>query len=217
MTIFQTRACNPFLTTTYMSSVIVITNRRLCADDFLERIKDIACARPQAIILREKDLSEGEYKVLAEKVIKICSEYKTDCILHTFVGVAKSLGVKNIHLPLGILKTLSKEDREYFAVLGVSCHSVTEAKEAQSLGATYITASHVFETDCKRGLPARGLNFLKEVTESVDIPVYGLGGITHKNAKEVFGCGAEGVCVMSGAMVEKNAHEYIARFEEEKR
>lgn len=199
-----------------MSSVIVITNRKLCRKDFLLQIERIASAHPQAIVLREKDLSEGEYYELSKKVIKICSEHKTQCILHTFVDAAKALGVKSIHLPLWKLRTLSKEEREYFSVLGASCHSVAEAEEAQRLGATYITAGHVFETDCKKGLPARGLKFLKEVAKSVDIPVYAIGGITKENTKEVLSCGAVGVCVMSGAMNAENAEEYIAQFEERK-
>ena len=49
--------------------------------------------------------------------------------------------------------------------IGVSIHSAEEAKEAVSLGASYLTAGHIFTTDCKKGVPARGLEFLKEVCE----------------------------------------------------
>ena len=61
--------------------------------------------------------------------------------------------------------------------LGISIHSVEEAKEAEQLGASYLTAGHIYATDCKRGLPPRGLGFLKEVCREVSIPVYGIGGI----------------------------------------
>lgn len=50
-------------------------------------------------------------------------------------------------------------------------------KEAEQLGASYLTAGHIYATDCKRGLPPRGLGFLKEVCREVSIPVYGIGGI----------------------------------------
>ena len=49
--------------------------------------------------------------------------------------------------------------------------------EAERLGATYVTAGHIFTTDCKKGLPPRGLDFLKNVCDAVTIPVYGIGGI----------------------------------------
>ena len=42
--------------------------------------------------------------------------------------------------------------------------------EAERLGATYVTAGHIFTTDCKKGLPPRGLDFLKNVCDAVTIP-----------------------------------------------
>ena len=67
--------------------------------------------------------------------------------------------------------------KEKFTKIGISIHSVEEAKEAEQLGASYLTAGHIYATDCKRGLPPRGLGFLKEVCREVSIPVYGIGGI----------------------------------------
>ena len=49
--------------------------------------------------------------------------------------------------------------------------------EAERLGAAYVTAGHIFTTDCKKGLPPRGLDFLKNVCDAVTIPVYGIVGI----------------------------------------
>ncbi len=133
--------------------------------------------------MREKDLTEKEYKDLAEKVLAICKEYQVPCILHTFYQVAMELPCDGLHLPLPLLrevtagKSASGRWREKFAKLGTSVHSVEEAIEAEKLGATYITAGHVYATDCKKGLPPRGLLFLREVCEAVDISVYGIGGI----------------------------------------
>ena len=44
-----------------MSDVLVITNRKLCKEDFFGRIEALAAAGPGGIILREKDLPETEY------------------------------------------------------------------------------------------------------------------------------------------------------------
>ena len=76
-----------------------------------------------------------------------------------------------------------------------------DALEAQALGCTYITAGHVFETDCKKGLPGRGLEFLCKVCNAVDIPVYGIGGIDYDNIALVLNAGANGACLMSSLMV----------------
>lgn len=77
-----------------------------------------------------------------------------------------------------------------------------EAIEAQKIGATYISAGHIFATDCKKDLPPRGLEFLKEVCNSVTIPVYAIGGIKLSDVQmdEIIKCGAKGGCIMSGMM-----------------
>lgn len=199
---------------TCMSDILCVTNRGLCREDFLVRIRKIAEARPAGLILREKDLPEEEYRELARTTIQICDEYGTPCILHSFVNVAKELGVKAIHLPLLVLRTLSKEDREEFTTIGASCHSVEDAIEAESLGCTYITAGHIFDTDCKKGLPGRGLNFLQNVCESVAIPVYAIGGISEENFVEVIKVGASGACVMSKAMTCEEPRKYFVAFKE---
>lgn len=199
-----------------MSNVLVITNRKLCKEDFFGRIEALAAAGPRGIILREKDLPETEYLELARQTAEICDRYQTPCILHSFPEAALELGVKRLHLPLPILRNLSPDERAYFTVLGASCHSTEDAREAEALGCTYVTAGHVFDTDCKKGLPGRGLEFLKQVCESVRIPVYAIGGIDPENYKEVMAIGAEGVCVMSGAMVCEAPGRYLSAFSEKK-
>ena len=188
-----------------MSNVLVITNRKLCKEDFFGRIEALAAAGPGGIILREKDLPETEYLELARQTAEICDRYQTPCVLHSFPVAALELGVKRLHLPLSILRNLSPDERAYFTVLGASCHSVEDAREAETLG-------HVFDTDCKKGLPGRGLEFLKQVCESVKLPVYAIGGISPENYKEVMAIGAAGVCVMSGAMVCEAPGRYLAAF-----
>ena len=72
--------------------------------------------------------------------------------------------------------------------------------EAQELGAAYVTAGHVFATDCKKGLPPRGITFLEEVVKSVKIPVFAIGGVNSSNIEEIKQTGAAGCCMMSGFM-----------------
>ena len=181
----------------------------LCSGDFLKRLEQIAALSPKAIILREKDLCENEYRLLADKAVKICQRHNTPCILHNFSKTATELSAGKIHLPLPALKQLTEEDKKPFTEIGASCHSVEDAIEAEGLGCTYITAGHIFATDCKKGLPGRGLEFLKKVCQSVDIPVYAIGGIDKSNILSVIQAGAKGVCIMSGLMMCENPNEYL--------
>lgn len=192
--------------------IICVTNRALCREDFLTRIERLAKARPAAILLREKDLPETEYAELAGKVLCICKKCRALCILHNYTSVARELHHPALHLPLSVLRTLPETERINFQILGASCHSVADAKEAESLGCTYITAGHIFDTDCKKGLPGRGLEFLREVCASVSIPVYAIGGISPENLISVRAAGATGACIMSSAMTCEDAGSYLALF-----
>ncbi len=181
--------------------ILCVTDRSLCAPRFLAQVEAIAAAHPAGLILREKELSEADYQALASDVLSICNKYDVPCILHTFTGVARALGVKRIHLPLPVLRKKSKETLTFFDTIGVSCHSVAEALEAQSLGAAYLTAGHIFLTTCKPGLPGRGLDFLRQVTQAVTLPVYAIGGITADRVPELQSAGAAGACLRSSLML----------------
>lgn len=196
----------------YMSNIIVITNSTICKENFLSRIEKLAKAKPTAIILREKHLSQNDYEDLAKKVIEICNRYNTQCILHNFPKVAEKLNHDALHLPLCILSTLTDKEKSQYKILGASCHSVEDALKAEKLGCTYITAGHIFDTDCKKGLPGRGLDFLKEVCKSVSIPVYAIGGISSDNILMVKNSGADGGCIMSSAMNCPEPHNYLSLF-----
>ncbi|NNU77681.1 thiamine phosphate synthase [Clostridium estertheticum] len=198
-----------------MYKLLAITNRHLCNNDFLQQIQTICSLNEKSkmiksvsIVLREKDLSENDYKDLAIKVLEICKENNTECILHTYYKVARELNCKKIHLPLHVLKYKPDICKEFNEV-GVSIHSVNEAIEAVNLGATYIIAGHIFATNCKKDVPPRGLSFLSSVCSSINIPVYAIGGILPANAQKAINAGADGVCIMSGLMTCENPRVFI--------
>lgn len=84
--------------------------------------------------------------------------------------------------------------------IGTSIHSVEDAIFAESHGADYITAGHIFTTDCKKGLPGRGINWLKSICNAASIPVYAIGGISDANVSMLFDCNIAGYCMMSASM-----------------
>ena len=186
-----------------MYDIICVTDRKLCEEDFLKRIGKIAQTGVESIILREKDLSASEYKLLAEEVIEICHRYGKKCILHSHPDIVGEQGADGVHVTMEMFRSMKKKD----IFTGVSCHSVDEAQEAEKLGAGYIIAGHIFQTDCKKNLSPRGLEFLSHVCNAVKIPVYAIGGINMNNMEYVINAGASGGCIMSGFM-RGNISEY---------
>ena len=195
----------------------IITNRKLCENENLERqIEKIFSAYKKKIILknfeivtltlREKDLGKNEYLNLVEKIYPICKRYRIDLILHQNydLNLDEKYKIEGIHLSYDNFKSLNKNIREElikkYKKIGVSIHSIDEVKEVEMLGATYIVAGHIFETDCKKNLEPRGLNFIKELSSILTIPIFAIGGINEENSSLVLNSGAFGVCMMSSLM-----------------
>ena len=195
----------------------IISNRKLCENENLEKqIKKIFSAYEKKIILknfdivaltlREKDLNKNEYLKLIEKVYPICQKYKINLILHQNydLNLDDKYKIDGIHLSYNIFKSLNENIKaeliKKYKRIGVSVHSLNEAKEVESLGASYVVAGHIFETDCKKGLEPRGLKFIKDLSSALSIPIFAIGGIDEKNSLSVINNGAFSICMMSNLM-----------------
>ena len=195
----------------------IISNRKLCENENLEKqIEKIFSAYKRKIILedfeivaltlREKDFNKNEYLNLVKKIYPICEKYRINLILHQNydLNLDEKYMVEGIHLSYDNFKSLNKNIREElikkYKRIGVSIHSLEEAREVESLGASYIVAGHIFETDCKKGLESRGLKFVENLSSILTIPIFAIGGIDEKNSQFVIDSGAFGVCMMSSLM-----------------
>ena len=183
--------------------LLCVTNRKLCAGDFLAQIERVAALHPAGVLLREKDLLADEYAELARNVFEICRVYAVPLVVHTHAQVARELGCGQLHLTLPTLDSLAPDERRALAAefeLSASCHSVADAMHAQQLGCKRIIAGHVYETDCKPGMEPRGLAFLRAVCAAVDAPVWAIGGVSLDKLGELKAAGAAGACMMSAFM-----------------
>ena len=195
----------------------IISNRKLCENENLEKqIQKIFSAYEKKIILknfeivaltlREKDLDKNEYLKLIEKVYPICQKYKINLILHQNydLNLDEKYKIDGIHLSYSIFKSLNQNIKaeliKKYKRIGVSVHSLNEAKEVESLGASYVVAGHIFETDCKKGLEPRGLKFIEDLSSALTIPIFAIGGIDEKNSLSVINNGAFSICMMSTLM-----------------
>ena len=183
--------------------MIAVTNRHLVLENdtdgaYLKQLTYVASLHPKAMVLREKDLTEEKYEELAKVVIKLCEKAGTTLILHRFPEVVHHLGYDKLHLPLEMLKTIGRP--EGLTLLGTSIHSVEDAKEAGRLGADYVFAGNIFETDCKKGLQGKGVEFVRQICARCPVPVYAIGGMNLERIFLVRQAGAAGGCMMSGFM-----------------
>ncbi|PRR81250.1 thiamine phosphate synthase [Clostridium vincentii] len=177
--------------------IIGVTNRKLC-DDFYGRIAEISMMDLEYLILREKDLSYDDLKIMAKEIKKILVNSSIKLIINGNIKVAKDVEAGGIQLSFNHFS--EGRSKDYEGIIGVSIHSLREAIDGEALGASYLLYGHVFETDCKKGVPPRGLVELKEICSKVKIPVYAIGGINEKNYNDVLDSGAYGVAIMSSLM-----------------
>ncbi|MDR1820105.1 MAG: thiamine phosphate synthase [Methanobrevibacter sp.] len=191
--------------------LIIVTNKDLVKNDYLSQIEEIIKAKPSKIILREKQLNKSEYFNLSKKIISISNRYNVDLVIHNYIDIGKFFNINSIHLPFNKFNK-NKDDLHEFDKVGVSVHSLKEAKIVGDSYADYIIVGHIFQTQTKKNLVPKGLKFLKEVKDSINIPIYAIGGINLKTINSVLETGVNGVAIMSDLMESNNPHEKVLEY-----
>lgn len=187
----------------------LITNRKLVSESrYLDVLKEASFSGVDRIILREKDLDDNELLDLYKKIIDIINP-KCNVIINSNINVYKKVSAYGIQLSY---KIFMGSNEKYQGEVGVSIHSIEEGIKASQKGCSYILASHIFKTKCKEGLEPKGIEFLKELREKVDIPIVALGGILPENVKRVMECNVDGIAVMSNIMESNNIRESVMKF-----
>ena len=197
--------------------LLIISNRKLCKNENLEKqlekifidyeektkFKEFQI---EGVILREKDLLEIDYLKLLKNVEKVVEKNNRKKIIHKNYDILKekNKNVVGLHLSFETFLNLDENKienlRQIYGKIGVTVHTLEEAKKSQDMGANYIIVGHIFNTDCKKGLKPKGLDFLKEIAKEIKIEVFAIGGIDFNNYSEVIKTGVTGVCMMSGLM-----------------
>ena len=143
------------------------------------------------IQVREKDLPGRELLDLVCKVRDLAAGTRTRVLVNDRLDLALAAGVDGVHLPSNGLP--ARRVRPLVKCLGVSVHTVEEAVAADHDGADFIVFGPVFDTPGKNPV---GLESLRQVAESVKIPVLAIGGITSERAKDVVAAGAAGIAAI---------------------
>ena len=150
------------------------------------------------IQLREKSLSYEAFKSQALEIQALCREYHIPFIINDNVNLSVDVNSDGVHV--GQEDMSASNVREIIGagkILGVSVRTVEEAVTAERNGADYLGAGAVFHTGSKSDAVDITHETLREICESVKIPVVAIGGINSGNIHLLSGSGIEGVAVIS--------------------
>ena len=148
--------------------------------------------------LREKTLEEGAFLEEARALQALCRERHVPFIVNDNVDIARAMGADGVHV--GQEDMAAKKARAILGpdkILGVSAHNPEEARKAQEDGADYLGCGAAFVTGTKLDAKPITAEMMKAVTESVEIPVVAIGGITEDNIPKLTGRGLAGAAVVS--------------------
>jgi thiamine-phosphate pyrophosphorylase len=170
-----------------------ITDRRtLASGSLIDAITRNLAAGITWIQIREKDLSGRELFELVETVNKLPNPHSSKIIVNTRADVALAAGAAGVHLPSG--SPPARFWRRSGFLVGVSCHSLEDVRQAEADGADYVVFGPVFPPLSKIAhAEPRGLEDLRRAAATAKIPVLALGGVTSENSDACISAGAAGI------------------------
>lgn len=184
----------------------VTDQRWLKADEtLLDVVKEVLKNGATFLQIREKDLGEADFEVEAKKLQDICREYHVPYVVNDNVEIAIHIDADGVHVGQSDIK--GRDIRAMIGkdkILGISAGTVEEAIAAEKAGADYIGVGAVFTTSTKENARNMSMESLKEIVESVSIPVVAIGGISSENIMELSGSGVDGVAVVSAIFAAEN-------------
>lgn len=183
-----------------------VTDRSWLGDKKLaDQVKECLEGGVTFLQLREKKLDEEAFYEEALEIKKLCKEKGVPFIINDNVDVALRCDADGVHVGQSDME--AQDVRAKLGadkIIGVSARTVEQAVKAEKMGADYLGVGAVFSTSTK--LDAREVSWetLKEICETVSIPVVAIGGITADNLSQLAGTGVDGVAVVSAIFAQKD-------------
>lgn len=168
------------------------------------------------IHIRERDKTAGDIMRLLSLLQKGGVD-KEKLIINDRADIALFANIHRVQLPAHSFSVKQVRARFPHLHIGRSVHSLKEAVQAEKEDADYVLFGHVFETDCKKGLEARGINLLSDIKRKLSIPVIAIGGMTLETICQAKQAGPDGIAVMSGIFSAENPAEAAKRYSREVR
>lgn len=183
----------------------------------LEQVATIVASFPSGIVdvlhIREKHRGAKEIAVWHRKLTKsntLSQIYINDRLDSAIACDAPGLQLGYTSLDLVDARRIAGTMMK----LGCSVHSIEEAKQCAVQGANYLVFGHIYPTDSKPGLDARGTKTLQQIVDAVEIPVIAIGGITPERTEEVLATGCAGIAILSSVFLHSDSAGQALRFRE---
>jgi thiamine-phosphate pyrophosphorylase len=184
-------------------SLCLVTDRsQTRGRPLLDVVDECLTAGLRAVQLREKDLSTRELHTLARSLRTLTQRAGATLFINDRVDVALAVEADGVHLaghslPAAVVRSTFRS----IPLIGVSTHSIEEARAAEAGGADFVLFGPIYDTPSKRlwGAP-QGVEPLAKVSAELSIPVFAIGGITPERVAEVRSAGARGVAVISAIL-----------------
>ncbi len=163
--------------------------------------------------LREKEWPSGRLLPMAERLRDRCRAVGATFIVNDRLDLALALGADGVHLgqddlPPAAARPLLRPGM----ILGLSTHSLEQARAAQAAGADYVAVGSMFPTGTKPDFQLVGPELIGKLRGEISVPLIGIGGITHDNVAQVIRAGADGVAVISAVCGAPNPEAATRRF-----
>jgi len=167
---------------------------RYCITDSLDVVLRAAQRGATMLQIRAKDISA---RALADLVRAAVASASCPVLVNTRTDVALACGAQGVHLPSRSIapRTIRRIAPPGF-LIGVSCHTAAELRQAENEGADLAVFGPIFPSSSKPVTPL-GTEALREAISTVRLPVYALGGITRDNERLCIEAGAAGIAGIS--------------------
>ncbi|MCF6158957.1 MAG: thiamine phosphate synthase [wastewater metagenome] len=183
------------------ASLYVILSSGITKKPLLEILVDIVQGGADIVQLREKTMSDSEFLTLAREFRKITSQSKTLFIVNDRAEIAKKVDADGLHIGQSDIEiSVAYKILGNHKIIGVSTHTIIQARKAMREGADYISAGPVFYTHTKDYEPPVGLKYVREVKKEIAIPFVALGAINLNNLNDVLNAGASCVAICSAIL-----------------
>jgi thiamine-phosphate pyrophosphorylase len=168
------------------------------AAEFTAMVKSLVTAGADAIQLRDKRLAERELLARARQLRELTANSFTLFIMNDRPDLAVLSRADGVHV--GQDELTVKDVRSLVgprALIGVSTHSLEQARHAVLDGANYIGVGPTFPSNTKSFDQFTGLELLRAIAVEIRLPAFAIGGIGLTNLPDVVETGIRRVAVSS--------------------
>ena len=176
----------------------VLIDGAASAAEFAQRVETLVTAGADVLQLRDKTLDDRTLLARATELVRLTRGTNTVAIINDRADIAAAANADGVHvgqdeLPVHAVRKIVGPGK----LIGVSTHSIAQARAAVLDGADYLGAGPVFPSPTKAFDAHAGTSYLREVAAEVRLPTFAIGGITVANLPQVLAAGATRVAVSS--------------------